>query len=460
MVDSAPDAYLPNNLDAEAAVLGSILIDRQALDLAQEIIQKGDFHRLTHRLIWDAMCHLADRNEPIDMVSVGDVLVNRSQLDEIGGALYLYTLTDAPSTSANIVHYAKLVEEAALERQLMEVGQTIFNLARKTDTDVQERLTEAVDIVAGLTHRRSGKGYSKIDDLVSRELDRMEDAYSNPQTGHLTGTKTPLDDLDFFTCGFHAKDLVIIAGRPGSGKSSLAMQIAVTTARETGQIVAIHSLEMPELQLVQRMLACESKVSTTSLNRGIMGDDEWGAVGAASEGISGLKLRVDDDRDVSASDIRHRCKRLAATQGPISAVIVDHVQLVKGSGRAANRNEELGTITKTLRTLGADLNCVVILLSQLSRKVEERRPPIPQLSDLRESGQLEEHADVVLGIYRPGYYKAADGTGKDASTWENDAEIHVLKNRQGARGQVLCRFAPRFTCFDNKPYDPDEGEHF
>ena len=462
------DRVPPQNLEAEQAVLGSMLLERAAVERAAEILKAEDFYRDAHRTIFEAIVSLADRDEPVDAITLSDELRSRNQFDTVGGQMYLLILMEAPSTAANIEYYAKLVEEKAVLRRLVDAGSQIQGLAHSEFNSVVEVVDRAEQIIFAVGQRRMGQYFYPLRPLLDEELDRLETRYATkaPNAGHATS----FGDLDWMTGGLQPSDLIIIAARPSMGKTTLAVQIAQHIALSEKLPAALFSLEMSKEQLVTRMICSEARVDANRLRTGSLQQDDWQRVGEGISRLAEAPIYIDDTPDISAMEIRAKCRRLKAEHGLV-VVMIDYMQLMRSHKKTENRNQELSEIARACKTLARELKVPVIALSQLSRAVESRTDKRPMLSDLRESGAIEAEADVVIFIYRKSYYDSKEAVNADADMNSanrgqekmDPTELIIAKQRNGPTGTAVVGFVPRYTRFEN--YDrrsdtPDENEPY
>jgi replicative DNA helicase len=450
------DRVPPQNMEAEQAVLGSMLIERAALEKAAEILKPDDFYRDVHRQLFEAMLALSARDEPVDLITLQDELISRGQFESAGGFLYLQNLMDAPSTAANIEYYARLVEEKSILRRLLDAGTQVQGLAYSEFDSIDEVIDRAERIVFEVGQRRLGNFFFHIRPLLDEELDRIERRYENK--GIPTGRMTPFDDLNHMTTGLQPSDLIIVAARPSMGKTTLAVQIAQFVALNEKVPVALFSLEMSKEQLVTRMICSESQVDSHKLRTGYLQTDDWQRVGEGISRLADAPIYIDDTPDVSATEMRSKCRRLKAEQGNLGMIMIDYMQLMRSSKRTENRNQELSEIARGCKSLARELRVPVMALSQLSRAVESRPDKRPMLSDLRESGAIEAEADLVMFIYRDAYYKRkeaieasgeVEGEGSPNDEKLEEAEIIIAKQRNGPTGTARLGFIPMHTRFVN-----------
>ncbi|NSW80022.1 MAG: replicative DNA helicase [Chthonomonadetes bacterium] len=448
---------LPHNLDAEIATLGSMMIDGTAIERVSEFLAPEDFYREAHRVIFDVLVTLSSRNEPADLVTVSEELQRRGKLEDVGGVAYLTTLIDSVPSAANVDYYASIVEEYAIRRRLIEAAQEIIHMAAATDeeepltiADVTDRAESAIYRVA---QRRIGKGFESIRPLLGEAFDRFEAFYHERKL--VTGLSTGFRELDYVTAGLQPSDLIIIAARPSMGKTSLCLNIGEHVALHEKKTVAIFSLEMSKEQLVQRMICSQAEVNAHRLRLGMLPETAWNKISRAIQDLWEAKIFIDDTPDVSALEMRAKCRRLRAEHG-LDLVIVDYLQLMRSHRRSENRTQEISDIARALKGLARELRVPIIALSQLSRAVEHRENKRPMLSDLRESGSIEAEADVVAFIYRPEYYamkEAVSSEDVDAGTMPREegrveeAEIIIAKQRNGPTGTVRVGFKPDYARF-------------
>jgi replicative DNA helicase len=455
------DRIPPNNLEAEQAVLGSMLLERSAVERAAEILRPDDFYRDAHRFIFEAMLALTERNEPVDLVTLTDELRSRQQLDMVGGLLYLQNIMDAPATAANVEHYARLVEEKAILRRLLDAGTRVQGLAYSDFESIEELVDQAEQIIFEVGQRRMGRYFYELRPLLNAELDRIEKRYEN--RGAPTGRLTPFDDLNYKTAGLQPSDLIIIAARPGMGKTTLSLQLAQHVALEERLPVAIFSLEMSKEQLVTRLICSESRVDAHRLRTGNLQPEDWQRVGEGISRLAEAPIFIDDTPDISIIEIRAKCRRLKAERG-LGLVLIDYLQLMRSHRRTENRNQEISEIARACKSLARELDVPVIALSQLSRAVESRPDKRPLLSDLRESGSIEAEADIVIFIYREAYYKMREeeeeeGPRPYGAERQEEAELIIAKHRSGPTGKVIVGFQPQYTRFVNidRVHEIEEG---
>ena len=442
------DRLPPQNIEAEQSVLGSMLIDREAIIRIAPFLQPEDFYRESHGQIYAAMLDLHERREPADFVTLCDALERSGQLEAVGGAAYLTSLINRVPTSIHVEHYAHIVERTAILRRLIEAAGKIAGLAYGEAEDVDVVVDRAEQILFDVSQRRVSQGLTSIKRLLTEYYDRIE--YLHQHQGEMVGLPTGFIDLDRLLGGMQRSDLIIVAGRPGMGKSSLGLSVANNTALKHRAVVAFFSLEMSAEQLVQRLIAGETGISSQRLRIGDIRDIEWDKFVKASGTLAETAIFVDDTPSPSPMEIRTKCRRLAAEYG-LDLIIVDYLQLMRGGVRSENRVQEVSYISRQLKALARELSVPVVAMSQLSRAVEARQDKRPILSDLRESGTIEQDADVVMFIYRDEMYD--ENTDR-----KHIADIIVSKHRNGPTGQISLRFAAEQTRFvDLDTYHEDLG---
>lgn len=458
------DRLPPQSLDMEQAVLGAMIMDRSAIDAVQAILQPEDFYRDVHRVIFEAIMTLHNRNEPVDILTLQEQLRRQEALDLVGGAPYLIQLTSAVASPANAAYYASRVEGTAVLRRLIQAATQVRDMAYEDFGDVREVVDRAEQLIFSVTQRRAAAYFSSLAEITHKVMDQL-DRRSESEAA-ITGMPTSFRRLDEMTAGFQDSDLIIIAARPSMGKTALALNIAQHVAQERQLPVAIFSLEMSKEQLCLRLIGSEARINAHRLRTGKLRHGEWARVGQACASLATLPIFIDDSPDNTVLDIRSKCRRLMAEQRGLGMVVVDYLQLMRGHKRTENRNQEITEIARSLKALARELSRPVIALSQLSRAVEQRQDKRPQLSDLRESGSIEAEADVVIFIYRESYYEQL--AQKQASSKAEDVELDALpaespvpdeekhvtelliaKQRNGPTGKVKVMFLPAFTRFEN-----------
>ncbi|MFA4858429.1 MAG: replicative DNA helicase [Candidatus Margulisiibacteriota bacterium] len=435
------DRVPPQNLEAEQAVIGSMLMDRNAFVKVVESLRPDSFYRDAHRFIYEAMLELFDKGEPIDLVTVTEHLRKTQKLDAVGGSVYVADLLNSVPTAANVDYHAKIVEEKFILRKLIEAGSNIVAAAFDSPEDVDLVLDQAEKSVFDIALKRVREGFFKIDSVLKRVLDKIDKLYGKADP--ITGIPTGYPDLDRLTAGFQNADLIIVAARPSVGKTALTLNIALNAALKHKIPVAIFSLEMSKDQLAQRMLCSEAEIDAQKLRTATLPDAGWKKLTKTLGKLSEAPIFIDDSPSCSSTEIRAKARRLKLEKG-LGMVIVDYLQLMRGArSKIENRVQEISEIARSLKTLARELEVPVIAVSQLSRAIEQRTDRIPRLSDLRESGEIEQTADVVLFIHRDDYYNPASERG-------NIAEIIIAKQRNGPVGTVELVFRKDVAKFCNK----------
>ncbi|MFC2030318.1 replicative DNA helicase [Chloroflexota bacterium] len=438
MTESARIERLPpQNTEAEEAVLGGLLIDPDAIIRVATIVRPEDFYREKHGWIYDAVQILHERREPVDFLTVCDELERRGRLNEVGGAAFITSLINAVPTSIHVEHYARIVERTGTRRRLIEAAGQIAGLAYQEADDVEEVVDHAEQILFGVSERRISRELVPIKVVLSEYYDRIE--YLTRHRGEMIGIPTGFTDMDRLLGGLQRSDMVILAARPSVGKTSLALSIAHNASKKHGQRVAFFSLEMSNEQVVQRLISAETAIDSQRLRRGDIAEDEWGRFMKATSDLAEALFYIDDTPGISALELRTKARRLHAEVG-IDLLVVDYLQLMRGDFRSENRVQEISAISRALKGLARELNVPVLALSQLSRGVESRQDKRPILSDLRESGALEQDADVVIFIYRDEMYN-------ENTERQNIADIIVAKHRNGPTGTVALYFKKELAQF-------------
>ena len=432
------DRTPPHNIEAEQAVIGAIFLVPEAFSTASELLVADDFYRASHQRIFRAMGKLSDRGEPIDLVTITTLLSNEQTLDEAGGVSYLTDLANSVPTAANIEYYSKIVEEKALLRRLIRTATDIVTTTYSQEDEVEDVLNEAERTILEVSSRNNSGAFQSIKDVLIDVYDNIEQLHQN--SASITGVPTGYRDLDHITSGFQRNDLIIIAARPSVGKTAFALNIAQNIATSTDENVAIFSLEMGADQLVSRMLCAEGNIDSQRLRTGSLEADDWGKLTMAMGSLSNAGIYIDDSPGIRVSEIRSKCRRLKQEHG-LGMIIIDYLQLIQGSESSKeNRQQEVSEISRSLKALARELNVPLIALSQLSRGVEQRQDKRPMMSDLRESGSIEQDADIVGFLYRDDYYDTE-------SEQQNIIEIIISKQRNGPTGTVELAFVKEYNKF-------------
>jgi replicative DNA helicase len=449
MVSAIPSVYErlpPHNQEAEQSVLGSLLIDRDAIIRVASFLRPEDFYAIANGLIYKAILDLYNRREPTDFVTLSDELQRRDQYDQAGGLSYLSSLLNAVPTAVHVEYYARIVERAATLRRLIDAGTEIVDIGFRDGVETEEALDAAERAVFAVSQRRQSKDFVSMGEVLDRFFDQID--FLQQHRGEFVGVATGFSDLDQLTGGLQRSDLIIVAARPSMGKTSLALGMAYGAAVGHKKTVGIFSLEMSAEQLVQRILSMETGVDTHRLRLGQIDDNEWDRISRAFGRLSEAPIFVDDSATAGIMDVRSKARRLQAEQG-LDLVIVDYLQLMSGR-RTENRVQEISEISRGLKGLARELNVPVVALSQLSRAVESRADHKPMLSDLRESGSIEQDADIVVFIYREDKYE-------EDSEKKGIAEIIVAKHRNGPVGSLNLRFFDRTARFADLELYPGPG---
>lgn len=432
----------PQDLNAETSVLGGILLDNEAIDIVSEILVSEDFYRTAHTQIFSVMCDISERGEPVDLITLHAALKNNGLLDEVGGPAYISVLADNVPTAANIKYYADIVKEKSLRRKVINLGTDIESKGHSEESDVKDLVVFAEESLRGISDKMVGSDFCHVLNIIKDCFKSVEELYEKKSI--LTGITTGFSEIDYITSGFQPSDLIIIAGRPSMGKTAWCLNIAMNAVEiEGAEPVAIFSLEMSKEQLVMRLLSSEARVDTMMLQRGLLSESAWPKLTRAAGRIVEGALYIDDTPALSVLEIRAKARRLKADKG-LGMVIIDYLQLMRGRDGMKNREQEISDISRSLKALAKELNVPVVALSQLSRAVEQRGgDKRPMLSDLRESGAIEQDADVVMFVYREEFYKKEDPDLKGI------AEIIVAKQRRGPVGTVKLTWIAEYTRFEN-----------
>ena len=430
----------PHDLEAEQAILGSMLTDKDAVISAIEVLKEDDFYREDNKLIYSAILNLYNRAEPIDIITVKAELEAMGKFEQVGGLEYLAELPEKVPTTANSSKYIKIVEEKSTLRNLIKTANEIIELGYDPTEDVEDIMEGAEKKIFNIMQNKNQKGYSAMKDILVDSFTQLEELYNRKQ--HITGVPTGFADLDYKTAGFHSSDLILIAARPAMGKSAFALNIATNAAVRAKVPVAIFSLEMSKEQMVNRILCSEAMVDSNKVRTGKLEDDDWTKLAEAIGPLSEAEIYIDDTPGISVMEIRAKCRKLKLEKN-IGMVVIDYLQLVQGSNkRNGSREQEISEISRSLKILAKEIGVPVVALSQLSRAVEQRPDHRPMLSDLRESGAIEQDADIVMFLYRDDYYN--QDTDK-----KGIAEVILAKHRGGSTGTVELLWLGSYTKFVN-----------
>jgi replicative DNA helicase len=438
----------PQNISAEQATLGSIILDKDSILSCIEILKSEDFYRNAHQIIYQCALDLFEKNQAVDLVTLTEELNKRKQLEEVGGASYLTTLMSSVPTAANVVYYAKIVEQKAILRKLINHATQIVTMGYEEQEDARVLLDKAENLIFDVSQQKVEHSFSPIKDLLTESFEKIEDLYHSDN--FITGVPTGFIELDDITTGFQDSELVIIAGRPSMGKTAFCLNIAQNAAMQHKIPVAIFSLEMSKPQIVQRMLCSEARIDTHALRRGRMPEEDWPKLSMAAGRLSAAPIFIDDSAGISPLEIKAKARRLKA-QYNLGLILIDYLQLIQTGLKIENRQQEISQISRSLKGLARELNVPVITVSQLSRAVEQRSVQRPRLSDLRESGAIEQDADVVIFLYREEYYKPK-------SSKKGIAEVIISKQRNGPTGTLELAFLKEYTRFENLAKTNEEIE--
>ena len=430
----------PHDIEAEQAVIGSMLTDKDAVIAAIEVLKEDDFYREDHKAIYGAILSLYDRSEPIDIITLKAELTSLGMFDKIGGLEYLAELPEKVPTTANVDKYIKIVEEKSMLRNLIKTANEIIELGYDPTEELDNIMDNAEKKIFNIMQDKNQKGYSPIKDILVDTFTQLEQLYNQKQ--HITGVPTGFADLDYKTAGLHNSDLVLVAARPAMGKSAFALNIASYAAVKAHVPTVIFSLEMSKEQMVNRILCSEAMVDSNKVRTGKIEEEDWVKIAGAMGPLSEAQIFIDDTPGISINEIRAKCRKLKLEKN-IGLVVIDYLQLVQGSGKkSSSREQEISEISRSLKILAKEINVPVIALSQLSRAPEQRPDHRPMLSDLRESGAIEQDADIVMFLYRDDYYN-------EESEKKNIAEVILAKHRSGSTGTVELLWLGNYTKFAN-----------
>lgn len=431
----------PHDEEAEQAVIGSMLTDKDAVMASVEILKPDDFYRDDNKTIYQAMINIYAKGEPIDLITVKEELVSLGRFEAVGGLEYLVALPEKVPTTANVEKYVKIVEEKSLLRSLIKTANELIEIGYRQNEEIEAIMDSAEKKIFDIMQRKSNKGYSSIKDILVESFSKMQELYNNKQ--HITGVASGFIDLDNKTAGFHKSELILIAARPAMGKTAFALNIATNAAVKYNTPVVVFSLEMSQEQCANRILCSQAMVDSGKVAKGELDDDEWSKLAIASGELSeSAGVFIDDTPGITMAEMRAKCRKLKMEKD-IGLIVIDYLQLIQGSGRTNSREQEIAEISRSLKILAKEIDVPVIALSQLSRAPEARTDHRPMLQDLRESGSIEQDADMVMFIYRDDYYNPqAEQT--------NIAEIIIAKNRSGPVGTIPLLWMPNFTRFENK----------
>ena len=440
-MDTSLHKLPPQNLEAEQSVLGGILLDNQSLNNVLEILGVEDFYSEAHRKIFAAIVELYDKNEPSDIITLSNILKSKNQIDQAGGISYLSSLADNVPSAANIAHYAKIVKEKSILRRLIGTATEILNKSYNAGSDIDSVLDEAEHAIFEISENKIRPAFSPFKDLIKDSVKTIEMLYERKEL--VTGVPTGFEKIDDKTSGFQKSDLIIIAGRPSMGKTAFALNIAQYAALEAGIPVAVFSLEMSKEQLALRMLSSESRVDSQRIRRGFLGEADWPKLINAAGKLSEAPIYIDDTPAITVLEMKAKARRLKS-EVDLGLIILDYLQLMRSGGYKESREQEISEISRSLKTLAKELRVPVIALSQLNRQVENRSDKRPQMADLRDSGAIEQDADLIAFIYRDEVYNKSE-----ENIEKGFAEIIIGKQRNGPTGMVKLLFQEQFTRFEN-----------
>lgn len=458
MAENLDHTTPPQSIEAEQAVLGAILLDSDVFISVLEYVSADDFYSRANQLIFEAMEELNRDDEAIDALTVQQKLNNMHMLENVGGYEYIFQLANDTPTAANAEYYARIIEEKSLLRKLIQASNKIARDSFEQEESVSVILDEAEKSILNVAENRNRNGFIHIRDVVFESMQNLDDLSKNGQD--VTGIPTGYPDLDAMTAGLQPEELIILAARPAVGKTAFALNIAQNVATKQDGVVAVFSLEMGAGSLVNRMICAEGSINAGHLRTGQLTEDEWSDLIVASGALSEADIYIDDTPGIRVTEIRSKSRRLLKERGRLDLIVIDYLQLIEGSGkRNENRQQEVSDISRQLKKIAKELHVPVIALSQLSRGVEQRQDKRPVLSDIRESGSIEQDADIVAFLYRDDYYERGEGEDDDGGEprlEDNIVEVIIEKNRSGARGTVKLIFTKEFNKFSSVSFRTDD----
>ncbi|HCL89902.1 MAG TPA: replicative DNA helicase [Candidatus Atribacteria bacterium] len=440
----------PQNISAEQAALGSMLLQEEAILHGVDILRPEDFYKKSHQIIFRCILELFEKSKGVDLVTLTEELNRINLLEEIGGVTYLTNLINSVPTAANIEHYVKIIEEKSILRNLISNATKIISMGYEEKEDAKILLDKAEHLIFEVSERNLGQSFVPIKEILQDSFEKIENLYHRDE--FITGVPSGFDEFDDITTGFQPSELIVIAGRPGMGKTAFCMSIAQYVAVSKNIPVALFSLEMSKSQLVQRMLCSEARVDAHNLRKGRLAESDWPTLSMAAGRLASAPIFIDDTAGITCLEIKAKARRLKA-QHNLGLVMIDYLQLISSSGRVENRQQEISEISRSLKGLARELNVPVIAVSQLSRAVEQRIERRPRLSDLRESGAIEQDADLVVFLYREEYYK-------QKTDRKGIAEVIISKQRNGPTGQVDLAFIKEYAKFENLSRIPEEDNKY
>ena len=430
----------PHSVESEQSILGSILLDKDAIITVTETIQPEDFYKEAHKIIYECMLKLNSKNEPIDLITLTEELKKQDSLENIGGISYITSLSTIVPTTTNVKYYADIVKEKSVLRKLIKVSNDILNSGYDNSVKVEEILEQAEKKIFDISQEKSSEDFKSINSVLMDTYDMIEKLYTNKE--EITGITTGFDDLNKKINGLQRTDLILVAARPAMGKTAFSLNLVQNAALKGNASVAVFSLEMSKEQLVQRMLSAQSNVELKKIKTGNLDENDWPRIIDAMSVLSNANIYIDDTPGIKMSELRSKCRKLKIEKG-LDFVLIDYLQLMEGEGNNENRQQEISKISRSLKIIAKELNCPVVALSQLSRAPEQRSDHRPMLSALRESGSIEQDADIVMFLYRDEYYHPD-------SERKNIGEIIISKNRHGETGSVELVWLGEIQKFANK----------
>lgn len=431
----------PHNLESEQCVIGSIIVEEETLVPVAEILDREDFYIDAHKVIYDSMIELGNERKPIDMITLTNRLKEKGYLDQVGGVTYLTSITNMIPTTSNVKVYAEIVKKNSTLRKLIKASNDIISMGYEASDSLDDILNVAEKKIFDISQDRMSQDFKPISEVLTSVTAMIEEVYS--KGSDITGLDTGFINLNKKLGGFHKSDLILIAARPGMGKTAFALNLVANAAIRSKSSVAVFSLEMSKEQLVQRLLSSQSNVALNNISKGKIADDEWKKLTDAMTVLSSSDIFIDDTPGIKVSEIRSKCRKLKMEKG-LDMIMIDYLQLMEADGRADNRQQEVSKISRSLKILAKEMNCPVIALSQLSRNTESGKDHMPKLSDLRDSGAIEQDADIVMFIYRDEYYTKMETKKKDL------AEIIIAKNRHGEISNIELVWIGKIQKFSNK----------
>ncbi|WP_373600144.1 replicative DNA helicase [Paraclostridium bifermentans] len=430
----------PHSVESEQSILGSILLDKDAIITVTETIQPEDFYKEAHKIIYECMMKLNNKSEPIDLITLTEELKKQGHLEDVGGISYITSLSTIVPTTSNVKYYADIVKEKSVLRKLIKVSNDILNLGYDSSIKVEDILEKAEKQIFDISQEKSSEDFKSINSVLMDAYDMIEKLYTNKED--ITGITTGFEDLNNKTNGLQRTDLILIAARPAMGKTAFSLNLVQNAALKGDASVAVFSLEMSKEQLVQRMLAAQSHVELKKIKNGSLDENDWPRIIDAMSVLSNANIYIDDTPGIKIGELRSKCRKLKIEKG-LDLILIDYLQLMEGDGGNESRQQEISKISRSLKIIAKELNCPVIALSQLSRAPEQRADHRPMLSDLRESGAIEQDADIVMFLYRDEYYHPD-------SERKNIGEIIIAKNRHGETGSVELVWLGEIQKFANK----------